>query len=66
MASAANLNDVQPEGFFTRRLSEADAAVAEWLSREEIEQLARGDCLGNLAATPHPAIRNDGHVLPDY
>ena len=24
MATAANLNDVQPEGFFTRKLADAD------------------------------------------
>ena len=29
MATAANLNDVQPEGFFTRRLSDADPSVAD-------------------------------------
>ena len=27
MASAANLNDVQPDGFFTRTLADADPAV---------------------------------------
>ena len=27
MASAANLNDVQPDGFFTRKLADADPAV---------------------------------------
>jgi len=26
MASAANLNDVQPDGFFTRKLADADPA----------------------------------------
>ena len=32
MASAANLNDVQPDGFFTRRLADADPAVAEGIA----------------------------------
>jgi glycine hydroxymethyltransferase len=34
MATAANLNDVQPEGFFTRRLADADSAVADAISHE--------------------------------
>jgi glycine hydroxymethyltransferase len=34
MASAANLNDVQPEGFFTRRLADADSAVADAIQAE--------------------------------
>ena len=29
MATAAILNDVQPKGFFTRQLSDADPAVAD-------------------------------------
>ena len=37
MATAANLNDVQPEGFFTRRLSDADPAVADAI-RAELER----------------------------
>jgi glycine hydroxymethyltransferase len=34
MATAANLNDVQPEGFFTRRLADADSAVADTIAHE--------------------------------
>ena len=37
MATAANLNDVQPEGFFTRRLSDADPSVADAI-RAELER----------------------------
>ena len=41
MATAANLNDVQPAGFFTRTLADADAAVAaaigEELTREQTQ-----------------------------
>ena len=34
MASAANLNDVQPAGFFTRALADADPAVRKAMSRK--------------------------------
>ncbi len=34
MATAANLNDVQPDGFFTRALSAADPAVADAVGQE--------------------------------
>jgi glycine hydroxymethyltransferase len=37
MATAANLNDVQPDGFFTRALAEADRAVADAV-RSELER----------------------------
>nr|WP_314443539.1 serine hydroxymethyltransferase [uncultured Sphingomonas sp.] len=41
MATAANLNDVQPQGFFTRHLAEADpavaAAVGDELTREQTQ-----------------------------
>ena len=41
MATAANLNDVQPDGFFTRTLADADPAVAaaigEELTREQTQ-----------------------------
>jgi glycine hydroxymethyltransferase len=41
MATAANLNDVQPQGFFTRALAEADpavaAAVGDELKREQTQ-----------------------------
>ena len=41
MATAANLNDVQPDGFFTRKLADADPAVAaaigEELNREQTQ-----------------------------
>jgi glycine hydroxymethyltransferase len=41
MATAANLNDVQPQGFFTRALAEADpavaAAVCDELAREQTQ-----------------------------
>ena len=41
MATVANLNDVQPAGFFTRTLADADAAVAaaigEELTREQTQ-----------------------------
>ena len=41
MATAANLNEVQPQGFFTRALAEADpavaAAVADELQREQTQ-----------------------------
>ncbi len=34
MATAANLNDVQPEGFFTRSLADSDTAVADAVAAE--------------------------------
>ena len=34
MATAAKLNEVQPEGFFTRRLADADPAVADAIRDE--------------------------------
>ncbi|NJC05679.1 glycine hydroxymethyltransferase [Sphingomonas kaistensis] len=41
MATAANLNDVQPQGFFTRHLADADpavaAAVGDELTREQTQ-----------------------------
>jgi glycine hydroxymethyltransferase len=41
MATAANLNDVQPQGFFTRNLADADpavaAAVGDELTREQTQ-----------------------------
>ena len=38
MASAANLNDVQPDGFFTRHLADADPAVAEGIKAELVRE----------------------------
>ena len=34
MATAANLNDVQPDGFFTRTVRETDSAVADAIAAE--------------------------------
>ena len=34
MASAANLNDVQPEGFFSRHLADADPAISDAIQAE--------------------------------
>ena len=34
MATAANLNDVQPDGFFTRTVRQADSAVADAIAAE--------------------------------
>jgi hypothetical protein len=34
MASAANLNDVQPKGFFTASLAESDPEIADAIGKE--------------------------------
>ena len=39
MASAANLNDVQPKGFFTDTLKDADPAIADAI-RAELRPIA--------------------------
>ncbi|MEO7365282.1 MAG: serine hydroxymethyltransferase [Sphingomicrobium sp.] len=63
MATAANLNDVQPEGFFTRRLSDADPAVADAVRAELDREQTQIELIASENIVSRAVLEAQGSVL---
>ena len=63
MASAANLNDVQPDGFFTRGLSDADPAISEAIGLELGRQRDKIELIASENIVSKAVLEAQGSVL---
>src|SRR5688572_16049827 len=63
MASAANLNDVQPDGFFTRSLADADAAVADAINHELRREQTQIELIASENIVSRAVLEAQGSVL---
>src|SRR5215210_3776247 len=63
MATAADLNDVQPEGFFTRRLSDADPSVAEAIQAELTREQTQIELIASENIVSRAVLEAQGSVL---
>ncbi|GAA4003148.1 serine hydroxymethyltransferase [Sphingomonas humi] len=63
MATAANLNDVQPQGFFTRNLADADAAVAAAISDELTREQTQIELIASENIVSRAVLEAQGSVF---
>src|SRR5215210_2917797 len=63
MATAANLNDVQPDGFFTRSLAQADAEVADAIAAELDRQQSQIELIASENIVSRAVLEAQGSVL---
>jgi glycine hydroxymethyltransferase len=63
MASAANLNDVQPDGFFTRGLAEADPAVDEAIRAELTREQTQIELIASENIVSRAVLEAQGSVF---
>jgi len=63
MASAANLNEVQPVGFFTRALSDADPAVADAIRAELEREQTQIELIASENIVSRAVLEAQGSVL---
>ena len=63
MATAANLNDVQPDGFFTRTLADADAAVAQAVRSELEREQTQIELIASENIVSRAVLEAQGSVL---
>jgi len=63
MATAANLNDVQPQGFFTRPLAEADRAVADAIQAELGREQTQIELIASENIVSRAVLEAQGSVL---
>src|SRR5687767_15726315 len=63
MATAANLNDVQPEGFFTRTLADADAGVAAAIDAELLREQTQIELIASENIVSRAVLEAQGSVL---
>ena len=63
MASAAYLNDVQPKGFFTDRLAEADPAVAKAVGDELKREQTQIELIASENIVSRAVLEAQGSVL---
>ncbi|RST30528.1 serine hydroxymethyltransferase [Sphingomonas ginkgonis] len=63
MATAANLNDVQPDGFFTRSLADADRAVAEAVLSELTREQTQIELIASENIVSRAVLEAQGSVL---
>ena len=63
MATAANLNDVQPEGFFTRRLADADPAIADAIRDELKREQTQIELIASENIVSRAVLEAQGSVL---
>ena len=63
MASAANLNDVQPDGFFTRKLADADPAVFEGIKHELTREQTQIELIASENIVSRAVLEAQGSVL---
>ena len=62
-ASPATLHDVQPDGFFTRSLAEADPEIAGWISKELGRQRDKIELIASENITSLAVLEATGSVL---
>ena len=63
MATAANLNDVQPEGFFTRKLADADPAVAAAIGDELTREQTQIELIASENIVSRAVLEAQGSVF---
>jgi glycine hydroxymethyltransferase len=63
MATAANLNDVQPQGFFTRDLAAADTTVAEAIAAELTREQTQIELIASENIVSKAVLEAQGSVL---
>jgi glycine hydroxymethyltransferase len=63
MATAANLNDVQPDGFFTRALSAADPAVADAIGQELTREQTQIELIASENIVSKAVLEAQGSVF---
>ena len=63
MATAANLNDVQPDGFFTRSLADADRAVAEAVREELTREQTQIELIASENIVSRAVLEAQGSVF---
>ena len=63
MASAANLNDVQPKGFFTEALKHADPAVADAILAELRREQTQIELIASENIVSKAVLEAQGSVL---
>ena len=63
MATAANLNDVQPEGFFTRSLADADRAVADAVAAELSREQTQIELIASENIVSRAVLEAQGSVF---
>jgi glycine hydroxymethyltransferase len=63
MASAANLNQVQPDGFFTRRLGEADPEVAQGVNAELLREQTQIELIASENIVSRAVLEAQGSVF---
>ena len=63
MATAANLNDVQPDGFFTRTLADADAAVAAAIAAELTREQTQIELIASENIVSKAVLEAQGSVF---
>src|SRR6188768_882263 len=63
MASAANLNDVQPKGFFTDHLRDADPAVADAIKAELHREQTQIELIASENIVSRAVLQAQGSVL---
>ena len=63
MATAANLNDVQPAGFFTRGLADADPAIAHAIDQELGRQRDKIELIASENIVSRAVLEAQGSIL---
>ena len=63
MATAANLNDVQPDGFFTRSLADADPAIAQAIDQELGRQRDKIELIASENIVSKAVLEAQGSIL---
>ncbi|MDQ3080543.1 MAG: serine hydroxymethyltransferase [Pseudomonadota bacterium] len=65
MATATNLTDVQPSGFFTRALADADSAVANAIASELHREQTQIELIASENIVSRAVLEAQGSVLTD-
>jgi glycine hydroxymethyltransferase len=63
MATAANLNHVQPDGFFSRQLADADSAVADAIRAELTREQTQIELIASENIVSRAVLEAQGSVL---
>ena len=63
MATAANLNDVQPDGFFTRTVRETDSAVADAIAAELEREQTQIELIASETIVSRAVLEAQGSVF---
>ena len=63
LATPAPLSDVQPDGFFTRRLADADAAVAAGIAAELLREQTQIELIASENIVSRAVLEAQGSVL---